>query len=145
AASSCTPVASSPMAGASLRRARVGSTIVRPSGEGPVEVRSEGDSKAITAKLEVRGRFALVERRGTSLVARPSAVALLMTTHARPTTNSPGETGSGPFGERETLAALRGGVALEAGTGAWTPSVFLGWERELTDEMSVRVRDPSAV
>ena len=121
------------------------STIVRPSGAGPVEVRSEGDSKAITAKLGVRGRFALVESRGTSLVARPSAVALLMTTHARPTTNSLGETGSGPFGERETLAALRGGVALEAGTGAWTPSVYLGWERELTDEMSVRVRDPSAV
>lgn len=121
------------------------STILRPTRDRPVEVRSEGWSETTTAKAELKGRFALTDRWGPPVVARPRVGAFLTSTHAGPTTNSLGETGTGPFGERESLAAVRAGASLEASAGAWSPTLYLGWERELTDEMSVRVNDPDAL
>lgn len=121
------------------------STILRPTREQPVEVRSEGWSETTTAKAELKGRFVLTDHWDPPVVARPRVGAFFTSTRAGPTTNSLGETGTGPFGERESLAAVRAGASLERSVGAWTPTLYLGWERELLDEMSVRVSDPDAV
>lgn len=121
------------------------STILRPAREAPVEVRSEGWSETTTAKAEVKGRLGLADPWGIHAVLRPRLGAFVTSTHAGPATNSLGETESGPFGERESLAAVRAGASLDAGVGAWAPTVYLGWERELTDEMSVLVREPNAL
>lgn len=120
------------------------SRILRPSREQPVEVRSKGWSETTTAKAELKGRFLLTDRWGPSVLVRPRLGVFLTSTHAGPSTNSLGERGTGPFGERESLAAVRAGASLETSVGALNPTFYLGWEREMIDQMAVRVSDPDA-
>lgn len=120
-------------------------TILRPGADQLVEVTSAGWSTVTTAKVEAKGRLPLVRSPGARATLSPRLGAFITSSHSRPTTNNLGETGTGPFGERETLAALRASASVDWALGDWTPSLSLGWERELTHEMSVRVSDPTAL
>lgn len=121
------------------------SRIVRPGPDGPVEVRSEGWSRGSSAKAEVKGRLSVPGLPASLVAVRPRIGAYLVSTYSPATTNSLGETGTGPFGERESLAAARAGASLDVALGAWSPTLYVGWERELTDELSTLVRDPQAL
>ncbi|HZD05184.1 MAG TPA: hypothetical protein VE173_09710, partial [Longimicrobiales bacterium] len=75
---------------------------------------------------------------------RPRLGAFVVSTHSPSTTDSLGERSAGPFGETESVAALRVGADLDTRLGSWGPSLYLGWERELTDDMSAFIHDPRA-
>jgi hypothetical protein len=121
------------------------STILRPQRNGPVEVRSEGWSETTTAKAELMGRWSILYRLGVPIVVRPRVGAFLSSTQARPTTSSLGDTGTGRFGARESLGAVRGGFSLEGSAPTLAPRLYLGWEQELADEMAVLVKDSGAL
>ena len=120
------------------------STILRPQRTGTVEVRSEGWSETTTAKAELTGGFPILHPSGAPIMVRPRLGVFLSSTRVPRTTNSLGETGTGPSGARESLAAVRGGASLERSMGAWAPRLYLGWEQELTDELAVLVKDSGA-
>lgn len=117
------------------------STVVRPGPDQPIKVRSSGWSEVTSMKTEIVGRLVIAARETLPITIRPRAGVFLTTTHSRPTTNSLGETSTGPFGARETLAALRAGASLATRLGAWSPRLYLGWELELTDEISRLIPD----
>lgn len=120
------------------------SRIQRPGPGESVLVRSEGWSHTTTAQGELKGRFALPGPHAVQLELRPRVGAFVFSSFTPARTNSLGETGTGPFGERETLAAVRAGASFETRLGAWSPNVHAGWERELTREPSNLVDDPHA-
>jgi hypothetical protein len=124
--------------------ARGASTIVRPGPEGGTEVRTRGWSRSIAAQAQVKGRFTIVGPGDVPISARPLVGVFLMSTFSPATTNSLGETGTGPFGSTERIAALRAIAAFEATCGRWSPTLYVGWERELKDQMSAFVHDPGA-
>lgn len=119
------------------------STILRPQRHGSVEVRSSGWSETTTAKAELVGRLPIALRH-PSVEVRPRVGAFLSSTRSHPTTNNLGEVSTGPLGPRESVAAVRGGASFNGSVGAWSPSVYLGWEQELTEEMAVLVNDRGA-
>lgn len=119
-------------------------TVLRPGPGEPVEVTSEGWSRSTSAKAELAGRLPVMEVGGRDVALRPRVGTFVTSTHAPATTNSLGETGTGPFGERESLAALRAGASLHVG-GPWSPTLYAGWERELTDGTTALVDDPQAI
>lgn len=121
------------------------SRIMRPGPDGPHEVRSESQSRSTSAKVEVRGRVGVRGPGDGGMSLVPRAGLFLVSTHTPSVTNSLGETGAGPFGERETQAALRAGTTLSATFGRWSPSLFVGWERELTPSPSTLVEDPTGL
>lgn len=123
---------------------RGGSTIVRPGPAGGTEVSSAGWSQTTSAKAELKGRISLAKSAGARFSLQPRIGAFLISTRSPPVTNSLGERGTGPFGERETVAALRAGGSFETRFGPWGPSLYLGWEHELTDQMSTLIDDPQA-
>lgn len=120
------------------------STIVRPGPEEGTEVRTEGWSRSTAAKVELTGRLPIEGPSDLAMSIRPLVGAFMISTSSPATTNSLGETGTGPFGSTERIAALRAGATFEATLGAWSPALFAGWERELTDQMSALVDDPGA-
>lgn len=124
---------------------RGGSTIVRPDRPGGTTVRTEASSRTTSAKVEVLGRVPLGGPDENPVVLRPRAGVFARSTYSSTTTNSLGEPTTGRFGPRETLAALRVGAVIGTRLGGWRPSLYLGWEHELTDEMNVLVRDPDAI
>lgn len=121
------------------------SAIIRTGPAGGTEVRTEGWSRTTAAKVEVKGRLPLAAPGGTPVSVRPRIGAFVVSTHSPPSTNSLGETGTGPFGETERLAALRVGASLDSTLGSWGPSLYLGWEHELTHRMATLIGDPRAV
>lgn len=124
--------------------ARGTSTIARPGPDGATEVRTRGRSRTTSAKAEIQGRVTLAAPGGVPVSVRPRLGTFVVSTHSPPTTNSLGERGAGPFGETETVAALRVGASIGTPVGAWAPSLYLGWEHELDSEMSALVHDPRA-
>lgn len=121
------------------------SKIVRPGPDGPQEVTSDTRSTTASAKIELRGRFDVSGPGETGLAVLPRIGAFLVSSHSPPVTNNLGETGVGPFGERETIAAVRAGTSLSMAIGRWSPSLYVGWERELTSRMTTLVDDPAAL
>jgi hypothetical protein len=121
------------------------SVLLRPGPGDPVEVRTESWSETTTAQAELQGRLSAGRAGGLAVAVRPRVGAFFLSRYSPAATNSLGETGSGPFGARETLAALRVGSSLEARIGPWGPVLYAGWERELTDQLSIRVEDPHAL
>lgn len=125
--------------------ARSRSTTVRPGPSGRAQVRSDGRSRTTSARTEVRGRFPLIRSGPLSLSLHPRVGAFLVSTRHSPTTNSLGERVTGAFGSRESLAVVRTGATLAGAVGSWSPTLYLGWERELTEEISALVDDPRAL
>ncbi|MEJ2205796.1 MAG: hypothetical protein P8170_16995, partial [Gemmatimonadota bacterium] len=115
---------------------RGGSTILRPGADGPTEVTTDASTRTTSAKAEALGSFALGGRGDHALTLSPRVGTFALRTRVLPTTNSLGETGTGPFGGVETVAVVRAGAALRASPGSWSPSLYLGWESELTDVTS---------
>lgn len=122
------------------------STIIRPGPDAGTEVRTRGWSRSTAAQAQLKGRFTIAGGGPgeAPISARPLVGAFLMSTFSPATTNSLGETGTGPFGSTERIAALHTGAAFEAALGRWSPTLYVGWERELTDQMSALVDDPGA-
>lgn len=121
------------------------STIRRPGPDGPTEVRTEGRSRTTTARLEVIGRHDVPGPDGPAASVRPRAGLFVRSTRAPEVTDSRGKPAPGSFGERETITALRAGVSVDTDLGAWSPSLYLGWEREFADEMNGLIDDPQAL
>jgi hypothetical protein len=122
-----------------------GSTIVRPGPEEGTEVRTEGWSRINAVKVESTGRLPIEGPSDLAMSIRPLVGAYMTSTSSPATTNSLGESGTGPFGSTERTAALRAGATFEAILGAWSPALFAGWEWELTDQMSALIDDPRAL
>jgi hypothetical protein len=120
------------------------STIVRPGPEEGTKVRTAGWSRSTAAKVELTGRFTIEGPADMAMSIRPLLGAFMTSTSSPATPNSLGETGTGPFGSTERIAALRTGATFEAALGSWSPTFFAGWERELADQMSALVDDPGA-
>ena len=117
------------------------SRVKRPGPAGATEVQSSAWSEVTTFKAEVLGRLQLGAPGSIRLTVRPRTGVFLSSTYSPATTNSLGERSTGPFGTRSSLAALRTGASLGTELGGWAPHVYLGWERELTDEMSELIHD----
>ena len=118
--------------------------VVQPLPSGDTPVWSESRPRKTSAKLEVTGGFTWDLTENRSLMVRPRAGAYLVSTLTPPTTNSLGERGTGPFGERASLGALRAGAELSTEAGPWTPNLFLAWEHEVGNEVPALVADPNA-
>jgi hypothetical protein len=122
-----------------------GSTILRPGSDGPTEVTTDANTRTTSAKVEALGSFAVGGQDGHALTLGPRVGTFLLRTRVLPTTNSLDETGTGPFGAVETVGVVRAGAALGTSRGSWSPSVYLGWESELTGVTSALVGDRHAV
>jgi len=94
------------------------SAIVRPGPEEGTEVRTEGWSRSTAAKVELTGRLPIEGPSELAMSIRPLVGAFMTSTSSPATTNSLGETGTGPFGSTERVAALRAGATFEAILGA---------------------------
>lgn len=117
------------------------SRIMQPGPAEATEVLSSAWSETTAFKAEILGRLQLEAPGSVLLTVRPRTGVFLSSAYSPATTNSLGERSTGPFGTRSSLAALRTGASLGTELGGWASHLYLGWERELTDEMSELIHD----
>lgn len=111
---------------------RNASVVVRPGPGDATEVHSSGWTRATAVTAEVMGRVQLRGSGAMVVSLRPRVGAFLVSAHGLAAADEKGGRTPGRTGGTETLAALRAGASVAAGVGAFSPSLYLGWERELT-------------